>query len=159
MFTLDQYSFTKIYEENKNQIYRIAFSYVRVKEDAENIMQDAFLRFFRNPPQDGKNIFGWLTTVTKNLSLDYLKHKKREQQYLTQLQNENQSNDTSTDVDILEYVNRLDEKYAIVIRLYYYAEVPIETISKSLKISPNAVSKRLERAKKQLKIMLEGVKL
>lgn len=148
--------FIQIYEENKTSIFRIAFSYLRVKEDAQDVLQDTFLKLYMNPPKDDSNLFGWLARVTRNNCLDIIKKKKKEKEYFLKCQEEFHSDKKK--FDILKYVLKLDEKYSFVIRLYYYGDLSIKDISIALKISESNVKKRLERAREKLKIMIEEEK-
>lgn len=145
--------FIQIYEENKTSIFRIAFSYLRVKEDAQDVLQDTFLKLYMNPPKDGSNLFGWLARVARNNCLDIIKKKKKEKEYFLKYQEEFHSDEKK--FDILKYVLMLDEKYSSVIRLYYYGDLSIKDISTVLKISESNVKKRLERAREKLKVMIE----
>lgn len=148
--------FIKIYEQNKNAIFRIAFSYLGVYEDAENVMQDTFLKLYTNPPKDNFNILGWLARVARNLSLDLLRSKKRESDILNHLEDNYFNNEKEKDsFDILPLVSKLPKNYSEVIKLHYYGELSIKEISIALKISENNVKKRLERARMKLKEMME----
>lgn len=148
--------FIHLYEENKTSIFRIAFSYLRVKEDAQDVLQDTFLKLYMNPPKDDSNLFGWLARVARNNCLDIIKKKKKEKEYFLKYQEEFHSDEKK--FDILKYVLRLDEKYSSVIRLYYYGDLSIKDISITLKISESNVKKRLERAREKLKVMIEEEK-
>ena len=148
--------FIQIYEENKTSIFRIAFSYLRVKEDAQDVLQDTFLKLYMNPPKDDSNLFGWLARVARNNCLDIIKKKKKEKEYFLKYQEEFHSDEKK--FDILKYVLMLDEKYSSVIRLYYYGDLSIKDISTVLKISESNVKKRLERAREKLKVMIEEEK-
>ncbi len=148
--------FIQIYEENKTSIFRIAFSYLRVKEDAQDVLQDTFLKLYMNPPKDDSNLLGWLARVARNNCLDVIKKKKKEKEYFLKYQEEFHFDEKK--FDILKYVLRLDEKYSSVIRLYYYGNLSIKDISTVLKISESNVKKRLERAREKLKVMIEEEK-
>lgn len=54
-----------------------------------------------------------------------------------------------------EKVEKLPEKYRVVIILYYYDSLPVKEIEKILKLSESAVKKRLERARTMLKKEME----
>ena len=56
---------------------------------------------------------------------------------------------------IAAVVKTLSEKYKVVIILFYWDELSIKDIAKVLKVSEDAVKKRLERARKLIKIEME----
>ena len=59
--------------------------------------------------------------------------------------------------DWKEIIRQLDEKYRIVIELYYVEEIPTREIAKMLEISDDNVRSRLSRGRKQLeKIVTES---
>ena len=56
---------------------------------------------------------------------------------------------------IADVVKTLPEKYKVVIILFYWDSLSIKDIAIVLKVSENAVKKRLERARKLIKIEME----
>ena len=66
-----------IYERSKTAVYGLALSIVRNKEDAEDIMQDSFLKIYRGAKSyqaKGKPM-AWILRITRNLALDRLRAK------------------------------------------------------------------------------------
>lgn len=151
--------FVELYEENKNAIFRIAFSYLGVYEDAENVMQETFLKLYTNPPKDMSNILGWLARVARNQSLDIIRGRKREEKIINNFE-KNYINDDNkkTEFDILSLVLKLPKNYSEVIRLYYYGDLSVKEISVALKTSESNIKKRLERARAKLKEMMEEIR-
>jgi len=47
---------------------------------AEDLAQETFLKMYNNPPQEYKNIGGWLSRVAANLAYNYLRSEKSRQQ-------------------------------------------------------------------------------
>lgn len=156
MGSMNDKEFIQIYERNKNTVFRIAFSYLRTREDAENVMQDVFFKLFTNPPMDKTNISAWLAMVTRNISLDLIKSKKKELLGFTDFDDTVQYAESNyVDFDIMPYVDRLPENYAAVIRLFYFGELSIKEIAVALNTSESNVKKRLERARNKLRLMIE----
>ncbi len=68
--------FEKIYYRYQNLVYYISFKIVKRKEEAEDITQEVFMRFFNSLKKTQfRNIKYWLVTAARNLSLNYLKSK------------------------------------------------------------------------------------
>lgn len=42
--------FMEIYEKNKTSVFRIAFSYVKDRELAKDVLQNVFLKLYTTPP-------------------------------------------------------------------------------------------------------------
>jgi RNA polymerase sigma-70 factor (ECF subfamily) len=64
---------TKLYQK---KVFLLAYSFFQNKEDAMDIVQETFLRFYQkaNLFQRGKNFQNWLLQIAKNLCIDY--HRK-----------------------------------------------------------------------------------
>lgn len=88
----DEKAFRALYEQTKTRVFNTALSYVRSREDAEEITQDVFMEVFRSISgfRAEAGILTWLYRITVNKSLDLLKHKKRQKRFafLTSLFNE-----------------------------------------------------------------------
>ncbi|MCI1245432.1 MAG: sigma-70 family RNA polymerase sigma factor [Bacilli bacterium] len=147
--------FTEIYNSCSRDVFRASFSYLQSSEDSENVLQDVFMEYFERPPKDERNIKSWLVSKAIHRSLDVLRKRKKE----IEIQRES-AYETKSEVDkeskgeleeALNLIADLPKKCKSAIVLFYMDEMSIETISKSLAISENAVKKRLERGRKILK--------
>lgn len=148
--------FNEKYALYKNTIYSIAYTYVHNVTDADDITQDVFMKYLNSNDifQTLDNEKYWIIRVTINACKSYLKkYWKRnvllDDDYINRLPSEDISSKEKTDV--FEYVFRLPHKYKEVIVLFYYEDLSIEEISKTLKITNSNVKKRLERARNILR--------
>lgn len=134
-------------------MFRLAFSYVRNREDAEDIVQDAFLKLYccEIVFETEQNMKAWLIRVTINLCKDMLRSSAR------RLRNE-LITDIPTDPPeaggIAEYITRLKPEQSSMIYLYYYEGYSVKEIAKLCRMTVSAVTTRLSRARKQLREML-----
>jgi RNA polymerase sigma-70 factor (ECF subfamily) len=73
-------AFRELYEQNKRKIFALAYQYVKNREDAEDILQETFIKAFRRIPtfrvEAETNFTSWLFRVGINCSIDYLRRKK-----------------------------------------------------------------------------------
>ena len=60
------------------------------------------------------------------------------------------------DEEVLIAVMDLPVKLRETVLMYFYQDMSVKEIAETLKLSPSAVSARLDRAKKKLRIALEG---
>ena len=78
----DRGAFQILVERHAARAYRVAFRFLGRKVDAEDIMQDVFLRLWDKPwiynALDGAAFSTWLYRVISNASLNALKRKKFE---------------------------------------------------------------------------------
>jgi RNA polymerase sigma-70 factor (ECF subfamily) len=75
----DQAAFRIIVEGYSRDVFRLAFRIVRNEEDAEDTVQETFLRAYRKLSGfESRSSFGtWLYRVTANTAIDVLRRKKR----------------------------------------------------------------------------------
>ena len=71
----------KRFEENRPHLRRVAYRMLGSFDDAEDAVQEAWLRLSRTEDSGIENLGGWLTTVTARICLDMLRsrHLKGEQ--------------------------------------------------------------------------------
>jgi RNA polymerase sigma-70 factor, ECF subfamily len=163
----DELAFRRVYEEVFPTVMRVAYHVTYNQDVAEDICQDAFIRFYDKdivfPSMDDAKF--WLIRVVKNLAINHVKRKVRETASLEKLMKGPQVNpfrDGQTEVILQEStaavrkaVAQLPEIYRTVIVLREYAGLNYSEIAKVLKISESNVKVRMHRARKELSAMLD----
>lgn len=135
-------------------VYRIALSFLRNTQDAEDVVQIVFMKLI-----DGKAkvITGkeraLLTQITVNHCKDILRSFWRQRRETI---TEDMVYTESSDRELFRAVMSLPCKYRIVVYLHYYEGYTFSEISEFLRISTSAVSMRLHRVRKILKTELGG---
>lgn len=73
-------AFTTLFFHHKDRVFTIAFAYTENRFDAEEIVQDTFLRVWKNRHKlpEIENVEAWLFTIARNLSLTVLKRIARQ---------------------------------------------------------------------------------
>lgn len=144
---------TEIYETYKNTVYRLALVYLTSQAEAEDAVQDVFLKLLTHgrgiPPEKMRS---WLLTVTANLCRDRLRAGKR---HPVEELPEELPDAGYTESDLVTEVMALPEGEREVIHLFYYEGYSVKEIARILGISGTAVTTRLSRARKHLKERLE----
>ena len=76
--------FTKMYTDHYDQLKRTAISFLRNNEDAEDAVQDTFLKFYESlDAYDGTaSVATWLTQICINTCKDKLRKRKKENQLI-----------------------------------------------------------------------------
>jgi len=150
---MEEIEFNQIYEEMKDVVYRIAFTYVRNSADALDIVQDVMIRLYRYDGvfNDDLHRRQWIIRVTVNKAKDVLKvswfhHKEIDFTQIPDLRNK--------DKNILEEILQIPLKYRSVIVLHYYEGYTYAEIAKMLRIGESAAKMRAERGRKLLKLEL-----
>ncbi len=153
---MDENVFESAFARNNKRLYLIALSFTGSRHDAEDILQNVFLKLFRNKAvfENDEHIDKWLTYVTVNESKNLLKSAFRKRKANFEDCVETYSFDCEKSEDLFNAVMSLPKKLRTVIHLYYYEDMPIKEIADVLKIKQSAVKTRLHRAREQLKFKL-----
>lgn len=139
-------------EELYNKIYRYCFYRLRNSASAEDITQEAFLKFFsQNTDINAAYIF----TVAKNLCTDVFR-KKQTMELTDEYPSEDFTGKSDTKIAVRTALEKLNEQHREILVMRYIAETSVNETAESLGISRFAVY-RLERAAlAQMKKLLKG---
>ena len=144
--------FEKIYYEYKDDVYRLAISYIHNKYDAEDIVQRTFIKVYKNIHniKEDSNIKIYLLTITANECKDLFRSFWKRN--IKMQDNEDQSVIfDGINNEIFEALKIISRKYRICIHLYYFYGYSIEEISHIENININTIKTRLTRGKQLLK--------
>ena len=151
-------AFTAAAEQYQDMVYRIALSHLGNVQDAEDAVQEVFLKLYRqNTSPVGDSLRFWLIRVTINHCRDILRSPWRKRRVsMTELAEQQAPVfDRMEQRELFDTVMALPEKYRTVLYLFYYEELSIREISELLKVSQSSVTTRLTRARMTLKEKLE----
>lgn len=146
--------YERIVEENIDFVYRAAVCYCKNIRDAEDIVQNTFLKLLQSEQefQDKEHLRKWLVRVAVNECKNMWKsYWNKNVISLETLKYEKEAKCTDEQRELLHAVMGLAPKYRIVIHLYYYEGYHVKEIAEMLHISESNVQIRLMRARKKLK--------
>lgn len=143
-------------KRNNQRIYLIALSFTKSQADAEDILQNVFLKLWKHPKEfdNELHIDKWLTAVCINESKNYIKspfRTKRSSYIDESIQEDFKS---IKNLDLFNTVMSLPKKERTVIHLFYYEDMSVKEIARVLKIKESSVKTRLCRARKSIKNIL-----
>ena len=72
-----------VYEALSPRLFQIAYRMLGVRADAEDVVQDAWVRFSTSAHDDVRSTEAWLVTITTRLSIDRLRSRKSEREAYT----------------------------------------------------------------------------
>jgi len=153
----------QLYDLYCNAMFIIAQRYVKDSFVAEDMMQDAFIKVFKNIQSfKGEVTIGaWIKKIVINQCIDYLKKKRIELVSIEEkeLTIANENDWTVTEEVNLELVtsaiNSLPEKYKVVLNLYLIEGFDHQEIAQVLNITEVASRSQLMRGKNKLKGQLK----
>ncbi|MGN0453373.1 MAG: RNA polymerase sigma factor [Ruminococcus sp.] len=133
-----------------DSLMRIAYSYSQNMEDAQDIVQDVFLKYITKLPQfaSDEHEKAWLIRVAINICKNHLASAYRKKR--AELSEDISVADTYSS-GLMDAVNSLPPKYRIVIHLYYYEGYSQKEIAKIINLTESAVATRLQRGRNLLK--------
>jgi RNA polymerase sigma-70 factor, ECF subfamily len=149
-------------------LFRIALTYVKNKELANDIVQDAILNAYKNLDslKEKEKFNSWITTILvnrcreilrkdKKISLFELKEEILSENKITNDYYDNDYTKVDNKIDVLSILQNIDEKYRDVISLKYLGDYTIEEISNILNIPQGTVKSRLNFGINKLKKLME----
>ena len=137
----------------RSTVFRLAYSIVKNREDADDITQDAFMKLYISEIafERDENVKAWLIRVTINLSKDMLKSGwRRHRAELT----DDIPFESSREELLLDSVKKLKADYSIIIYLFYYERYTVNEIARLRNTTSAAVRTKLTRARAQLRKLL-----
>lgn len=144
----------RVMTEYSDMVYRLAYARTKNKYDAEDVLQEVFLRYLRRKPEfeGSEHEKAWFLRVTincsKNLFASFTKNK-------TVSLLENLIGITDEERVLGEFLAKLPVKYRTVIHLFYYEDLRISDIAELLDLKESTVKMQLTRARRLLKAYME----
>ncbi len=142
------------YDRYSGAVYRTAFACCRNRADAEDIMQETFLRRLtsdRTFPEEELEK-AWLLRVAANLSADHLRRMRRRS--LLPLEEAELVCEMPQESAVFQAVMALPPDYRLAVHLFYYEGYSIAEIAGIMRKTNAAAAAVLSRARKRLKRML-----
>ncbi|GAA0842782.1 sigma-70 family RNA polymerase sigma factor [Bifidobacterium pullorum subsp. gallinarum] len=150
-------------------VWNYAFFLTKQREAADDISQDVFLKAFQhwNDFQGRSSVKTWLLTITRNLSLNYLKSSYMTRVSLTGWITSKQTGpsaekefmDAAAVSQIWKFVMELPPKYREVLILESHYRLPRKEMAELLGISEGTIKSRLHRARTRMEKMLKGAEV
>lgn len=146
----------KFIVENQAAYYRLAYSYVRNKENALDIVQDAIVKALHSIDRLKEHSYlkTWFYRIVVNTSIDYI----RKHQRVSVMDGDilalhlPKSEDNITDFDLLEAIDQLPTNYKTIIILRFFEDLKIDEIAEITGDNANTIKTRLYTALKKLRL-------
>lgn len=169
----DHQAFEELVNRYERKIFRIAQNITQNQSEAEDAMQDAFLKAFQHLKdfEGGSRFYTWLVRIAVNESLMRLR-KRRPNQFSLDETIEGEENPIPRQIEdwgpspeqryqqsemgaiLSRAIEQLEPIYRVVFVLRDVAEMSTEETAKELDISVSAVKSRLLRARLRLRDLL-----
>lgn len=154
---------TRLFEEHRPRLRGVAYRMLGSLSDAEDAVQEAWLRLHRIDPDSVENLGGWLTTVVSRVSLDMLRSRKsrREEPFDTsRVPGNAQAHDRdpeaeavladSVGVALLVVLDTLSPPERLAFVLHDLFAMPFDEIAAVMDRSPDAAKQLASRARRRV---------
>lgn len=156
----DRAAFEYLYEHYSGALFSVITKVLRDNEKAEDVMQDAFLKIWKNiasyDPAKGR-LFTWMLNIARNSAIDAVRSEKRKpgMDDVTEQIDRNDQNATyqpsPSTLDLKALVDTLRPERKILLDLVYFQGYTQEEASQELNVPLGTVKSRLRTALKDLK--------
>jgi RNA polymerase sigma-70 factor (ECF subfamily) len=157
--------FELLYKTYYRVLYGIAMRYAKSAAEAEDILQDSFIKVFnsiRNYQAEG-SFEGWLKRIVQNTAINSYRSQLRFSLYVDVSEQELLLSDDSSDEifesleakEIVLLLNKMPEGYRLILNLYSIDGYSHKEIAQMMNISEGTSKSQLFKAKKHLKSLLE----
>lgn len=168
----DEGAFAELYYRTQRMVYATCLGILRNPDDAADAMQDTYMAAYKRigTLDDSRRFAGWIKMIAANRSLDIYRSKKGDLSYDDTIATDEslQGDDdleNLPDSYIMEQTKReilrsimqselSDVQYQTVV-LYYYDELPVETIAKLMNCPEGTVKTRLKSSRIKIRSGVE----
>jgi len=163
----DRDAFMTITRMYQRKVFGLAYSYFHNKDDALDIVQETFLRFYQKAHlfKEGKNFQNWLLQIAKNICIDYYrKHQSKKNEWGREetieevcLPSSNHDHDHSSS-DLKEILSqclkKLSEKQRMIFLMKHYNQLQYNEIAQILNIASGTVKSLHYKAVRNLRTLM-----
>lgn len=153
--------FRKLYDRYYRPGIAFLVSIVKNREDAENMLQDVFLKIWLRKDRltFDAGLQAYIFASLRNIAFDFLKKLGREEQmkknFLEQMKETEVTIDESAFATLARALEKLSEKRKMILRLNIEEGKSYQEIAEIMRISKNTVKNQLIKAKQHLRNTLE----
>ncbi len=155
----------ELYKRFAPKMYTICLSYASDRDGAMDILQDGFIKVFKNISKFNKDgvLEAWIRRIMVNTAIDYYRKYKKEMAFLdsTDIQLADQGQESIMSKlgleDLLSHLNRLPEGARMVFNLYAVEGYNHREIAKKLNVSEGTSKSQFNRARTLLKEWIGAV--
>ena len=153
----DKERFCTYIHDYQLNMFRLAKSIVHNDTDAEDVTGEAILKAYRNlgDLRSFASFKSWIMRIVVNEAYS-LAGKRKKVMYLEELEvpEESAENEIRDSGELWAAVEKLEEEFRLITVLFYYEDMSIRDIGKTLGLPTGTVKSRLARARQKLKMLL-----
>ena len=158
----DQSAYAYLYDNYSGALYGIIFNIVKDEDDAQDVLQEAFISIWKSidsyDAAKGGSLFTWMLNISRNKAIDRYRQKNRIAENQSEYKNVHIQNDnaksTTTNIDkigINSFIDKLKPDHKELIELHYFKGYTHQEITDQTQLPLGTVKTRIRAAIKDLK--------
>lgn len=156
----DQEALVQLIMEQKTEFYKLAYVYMKNKEDALDVMEDMIVILHENIHRLKKedSFYTWSKTILVNCCKAHIRKNKKiiSMEEIELKDPEDVFKQKDEEIVLERHLSQLNAKHQEVLRLRYFLDLEYQIIAEILKIPLGTVKSRISIALKNLKESLGG---
>jgi RNA polymerase sigma factor (sigma-70 family) len=156
----DRDSFGQLYDSYSPALYGIVLRMVNSSEVAEDILQDAFVKIWKNLPnydQAKGSIFTWMLNITRNTAIDAMRSKKIRpttsfsDEVNAQFDQDNSLTINTSTIGVKDLVDNMKPEFREAINAVYFSGLTHEEAAENLNLPLGTLKTRVRAGLTELK--------
>ncbi|MBD8498454.1 RNA polymerase sigma factor [Paenibacillus arenosi] len=154
-------AFLEIFQQYEGTIFRVAYTYVKNKDDASDIVQETAYQSYKSigSLREPRYVKSWMTKIAINQSIHLLQQRKKIIPFPLEYTEQNSASVSAEDVPLAvtlqQMLDELDINEKKVIQLKYYQGYTIQAISDELRLPLGSTKTILYRGLGKLRKRLQ----
>lgn len=143
-----------LYERYSSRMMGVCYRYVRNHPDAEDVLQEGFIKVFKNIEQFNGNgsLEGWIRRIMVRSAINFLNKNKfllanADQVLIENTLQEDNTPDNKEDDKLIQLLNKLPEGYKMIVNLHAIEGYSHKEIGEMLGITESTSRSQYSRAK------------
>jgi RNA polymerase sigma-70 factor (ECF subfamily) len=145
----DKDAFTELINRHMQDMYKVALAILMNDEDVADAIQETILNCWEkiDTLRFNKYFKTWLTKILMNNCYDIIRNGQNQAEIHEW---DEPTYEDDCNLELKEALSKLEEKYRVIIVMFYWQGYSIDEISKVLELPANTVKTRLKRGRERL---------
>ena len=144
----------KLYLQHRTELINYAYALLNRREQAEDVVQDVWLKFERQSLEAVRQPSGYLFRMVRNLAMDELRDQRLQQRYNASLEHDPREHADPASLasrrialERLQHaLAELDEDCRLAFEMHRFAGLTLQQIAANLGLSPSTAHRHVQQA-------------
>ncbi len=142
-----------IYRRIRKVMFAIAYSYLKNREDSEEVVQEALLTIVRKASsfKENKNAYSWINSIVQNIAKNWIQKRKRQRVADVLAVQELYTEQNESFLFIQEILSKLTKQERKLIIYKYWYELSLSEIALTVHKPRSTVKYTIDKIEERLK--------